>query len=129
MTIGRTKQFRLVVAALALGVCLSGAPTRAADTPDAWITMKTKIALMTTDNVSAADLNVDTVNGVVTLHGKVATEGEKTKAERVAAKIDGVKSVKNLLQIVPGSKREFVERSDTEIKDAVQAAFKDNAKV
>jgi hypothetical protein len=56
--------------------------------------MKTKIALMTTDNVSAADLNVDTVKGVVTLHGKVATEGEKAKAEQVAAKIDGVKSVK-----------------------------------
>ena len=129
MSIGRTKHVHLVAAALALGVCLSGAPAMAADTPDAWITMKTKIALMTTDNVSAADLNVDTVNGVVTLHGKVATEGEKAKAERVAAKIDGVKSVKNLLQIVPGSKREFVERADGEIKDAVDAAFKANAKV
>ena len=32
------------------------------------------------------DLNVDTVNGVVTLHGKVATEAEKTKAGQVAAK-------------------------------------------
>jgi hyperosmotically inducible protein len=129
MTLGRTKHFHLVAAALALGVCLSGAPAMAADTPDAWITMKTKIALMTTDNVSAADLNVDTVNGVVTLHGKVATEGEKTKAERLAAKIDGVKSVKNLLQIVPGSKREVVERSDADVKDAVQAAFKADAKV
>ncbi len=129
MSIGRTKHVHLVAAALALGVCLSGAPAMAADTPDAWITMKTKIALMTTDNVSAADLNVDTVNGVVTLHGKVATEGEKAKAERVAAKIDGVKSVKNLLQIVPGSKREFVERADGEIKDAVDAAFTANAKV
>jgi hyperosmotically inducible protein len=129
MTLGRTKHFHLVAAALALGVCLSGAPAMAADTSDAWITMKTKIALMTTDNVSAADLNVDTVNGVVTLHGKVATEGEKTKAERLAEKIDGVKSVKNLLQIVPGSKREVVERSDADVKDAVQAAFKADAKV
>jgi len=129
MTIGRTKHFHVVAAALALGVCLSGTPAMAADTPDPWITMKTKIALMTTDDVSAADLNVDTVNGVVTLHGKVATEGEKMKAERVAAKIDGVKSVKNLLQIVPSSKREVVERSDAEVKDAVQAAFKANAKV
>ena len=72
MTTGRTKHFHLVAAALALAVCLSGAPALAADMPDAWITMKTKIALMTTDNVSAADLNVDTVKGVVTLHGKVA---------------------------------------------------------
>ncbi len=129
MTIGRIRHFHLVAAALALGVCLSGAPAMAADTPDTWITMKTKIALMTTDHVSAADLNVDTVNGVVTLHGKVATEGEKSKAEQVAAKIDGVKSVKNLLQIVPSSKREVVDRSDADVKDAVQGAFKANAKV
>jgi hyperosmotically inducible periplasmic protein len=124
-----TKHFRLAIAALALGLCLSGAPAMAADTPDTWITMKTKIALMTADNVSAADLNVDTVKGVVTLHGKVATEAEKAKAEQVTAKIDGVKSVKNLLQIVPSSKRELVERADADVKDAVQAAFKANARV
>ena len=129
MTTGRTKPFHIVVSALALGLCLSGAPAIAADTPDAWITMKTKIALMTADNVSAADLNVDTVNGIVTLHGKVATDAEKAKAEQVAAKIDGVKSVKNLLQIVPSSKREVVERADADVKDAVQAAFKANARV
>jgi hyperosmotically inducible protein len=129
MTTGRPKQFHLVAAALAVGICLSGSPAIAADTPDAWITMKTKIALMTADNVSAADLNVDTINGVVTLHGKVPSEGEKGKAEQVAAKIEGVKSVKNLLQIVPASKREFVERADADVKDAVQSAFKANARV
>jgi hyperosmotically inducible protein len=129
MTTGRTKHFHIVAAALALCLCLSGTPVLAADTPDAWITMKTKIALMTADNVSAADLNVDTVNGVVTLHGKVATEAEKGKAEQVAAKVDGVKSVKNLLQIVPNSKREIVERADNDVKDAVQSAFKANARV
>ena len=129
MTTGRTKPFHIVAAALALGLCLSGAPAIAADTPDAWITMKTKIALMTADKVSAADLNVDTVNGVVTLHGKVATDAEKAKAEQVAAKIDGVKNVKNLLQIVPNSRREVVERADADVKDAVQAAFKANARV
>ena len=129
MITGWTKHFRIVAVALALGWCLSGAQAWAADTPDAWITMKTKIALMTTDNVSAADLNVDTVNGVVTLHGKVATEGEKSKAEQVTSKIEGVKSVKNLLQIVPNAKREIVERADSDVKDAVQAAFKANAHV
>jgi hyperosmotically inducible protein len=129
MTTGRTKHFHIVAAALALGLCLSGTPAGAADTPDAWITMKTKIALMTTDNVSAADLNIDTVNGVVTIHGKVATQAEKAKAEQVAAKIDGVKSVKNLLQIVPNSKREIVDRADADVKDAVQAAFRANARV
>jgi osmotically-inducible protein OsmY len=110
-------------------VWLSAAPALAADTPDAWITMKTKIALMTADDVNAADLNVDTVNGVVTLHGKVPSEAEKNKAERVASKLEGVKSVKNLLQIVPNSRREIVDRADKDVKDAVETAFQANRRV
>ena len=55
--------------------------------------MKTKIALMTTADVSTKDLNVDTVKGVVTLHGMVATDAEKVKAEEVAMKVVGVKAV------------------------------------
>ena len=129
MITGQTTHTHIVAAALALGLCLNSPAAFAADTPDAWITMKTKIALMTTDNVSASDLNVDAVKGVVTLHGKVATPAEKEKAEQVAAKIDGVKSVKNELQIVPASKREVVERADADVKDAVESAFKANAHV
>src|SRR5262245_54407696 len=120
---------RMTIAAAALSLMLTGAVVRAADTPDAFVTMKTKIALMTTDNVSTSDLNVDTVNGVVTLHGKVSTEAEKLKAADVAMKIGGVKSVKNLLQVVPNSARKVVDRADSEIKDAVQSAFKANRRV
>ena len=101
----------------------------AADAPDAWLTMKTKIALMTTEGVSTWDLNVDTVQGVVTLHGKVPAESEKAKAETVAQKIDGVKAVKNLLQVVPDSSRKAVNRSDDLIKDDITKAFKANARV
>jgi hyperosmotically inducible protein len=104
-------------------------PALAADVPDAWITMKTRIALITADDVNAADLNVDTVKGVVTLHGKVPAESGKRKAERLAAKIEGVKSVKNLLQIVPAVRREVAQRSDDEVKTAVEAAFKANRQV
>jgi hyperosmotically inducible periplasmic protein len=101
----------------------------AADRPDAWVTMKTKIALITADGVATSDLNVDTVKGVVTLHGKVATEAEKTRAETVARGIEGAREVKNLLQVVPESKRAVVERSDDVIKSGVQAAFKANARL
>ena len=69
-----------VVTVVACLVVLGSAFVRAADRPDAWITMTTKVSLMTTDGVSTKDLNVDTVNGVVTLHGKVATEAERAKA-------------------------------------------------
>jgi osmotically-inducible protein OsmY len=91
--------------------------------------MKTKISLMTTEGVHTGDLNVDTVNGVVTLHGKVGTAAEKTKAEDVARRIDGVKDVRNLLQVVPNFKREVVERSDDQINDGVNAAFKANRRI
>jgi hyperosmotically inducible protein len=101
----------------------------AADAPDAWLTMKTQIALMTAEGVSTSDLNVDTVQGVVTLHGKVPTEGEKVKAEATARKVDGVKNVRNLLQVVPDSAKKAVERSDDQIKDAVASSFKANKRV
>jgi len=101
----------------------------AAGKPDAWVTTKVKLALLTTEGVSTSDLNVDTVQGVVTLHGKVPTEGEKVKAEATARKVDGVKDVRNLLQVVPDSSKKAVERSDDQIKDAVAAAFKANKRV
>jgi len=119
---------RLLVAA-PLFFALGAGWAYAADAPDAWLTMKTKIALMTADSLSTSDLNVDTVQGVVTLHGKVPTEGEKAKAEATARRIDGVKDVKNLLQVVPNSAKKAVERSDDQVKDAVVAAFKANKRV
>lgn len=123
------RQRLVITVAAALSLIVASSVVRAADTPDGWITMKAKIALMTADNVSTSDLNVDTVNGVVTLHGKVPTEAEKTRAGEVTMKVGGVKSVKNLLQVVPNSARNVVDRADSEIKDAVEAAFKANKRV
>jgi hyperosmotically inducible periplasmic protein len=116
---------RLFVAA-PLFVALAAGWARAADAPDAWLTMKTKIALMTAEGIGTSDLNVDTVQGVVTLHGKVATEGDKARAEAVARRVDGVQDVKNLLQVVPRAAAKVVERGDDQLKDAVVAAFKAN---
>jgi hyperosmotically inducible periplasmic protein len=117
----------LVAAPLFLAVAAGWA--YAADAPDAWLTMKTSIALMTAEGISTSDLNVDTVQGVVTLHGKVPTQGEKAKAEATARRIDGVKDVKNLLQVVPDAAKTAVERGDDQVKDAVVAAFKANPRV
>jgi hyperosmotically inducible protein len=125
----KKEQFaRLAVATAVVLVCATGVAF-AADSPDAWVTMKTKVSLMTTDGVSTRDLNVDTVNGIVTLHGKVSTEAESARAEKVARGIEGAKDVKNLLQIVPIADRVVVKRSDKSIKQGVQAAFKANRRV
>ena len=110
------------VLALTLGLCLSTGAL-AADRPDSWVTAKTKLALMTTEGIDTWDLNVDTVNGVVTLHGKVASDAAKQKAETVAQGIEGAKSVKNLLQIVPKPQRDAVSDTDEVISDRVKKAF------
>jgi len=113
-----------LVMSLALG---ASAAEQAADRPDSWVTLKTKLALMTTDGVDTWDLNVDTTQGAVTLHGKVATEEAKKKAETVASGIEGAKSVKNLLQVVAKPNRDAVEDADDVIKSNVEKALESNA--
>src|ERR1700736_1206493 len=108
-------QLSLIALRTALMLVFAADVAKAADTPDAWVTIKTKVSLMTTEGVSTKDLSVNTVNGVVTLHGKVATEAEKAKAEDVARRIEGAKEIKNLLQVVPSAQRAVVERSDDSI--------------
>jgi len=44
---------------------------------------------------------VDVKNGVVTLKGKVQEAKQKSKAESLARKVKGVKSVINDIQITP----------------------------
>jgi hyperosmotically inducible protein len=113
------------MAALVLAAVVA-LPSQALAQQDAWITMKTKIALMTAEDVTTSDLNVDTVNGAVTLHGKVETAAHKANAERIAKGIEGVKSVQNLLQVVPPTERRAVEATDEQIESRVEAAFKAN---
>jgi hyperosmotically inducible protein len=44
-------------------------------------------------------INVDSDKGVVTLKGKVDSAAAKKKAEEIAKKVEGVKSVKNQLRV------------------------------
>ena len=98
--------------------------TAGAVTSDAWITTKTKMSLLTTAGVPGTAINVDTVDGRVTLHGKVATADEKAKAETVARSIDGVRDVHNLLQVVPNAQQNDVKANDSEVKEKVTETLK-----
>ena len=98
-----------------------------ADANDSWITAKAKLTLLTTDGIHVSAPNVDTVDGKVTLHGKVDSVDEKNKAAKVVEKIDGVKSVNNLLQVVAPSDKKRVDAKDSDIKDRVEASLKANA--
>ena len=60
---------------------------------DTWITTKVKADLLTTQDVSGLQLNVETVNGVVSLTGDVDSQAEADRAIAVARGIDGVTRV------------------------------------
>jgi hyperosmotically inducible protein len=117
----RTSWIQSSLLAVVLGAALT-APAWAA-TPDAWITTKTKLALLTTEGVSGTAIKVDTVAGRVTLHGKVHSTEEKTEAETVAQKIEGVRGVHNLLQVVSPRHEKAMQVSDDALKQRTTKAL------
>ena len=68
---------------------------------DSWLWFKTRTALAAESDLRDSTINVDCVNSVITLKGTVADTSQKSRAEAVAKGIDGVKSVKNDLQVKP----------------------------
>lgn len=88
--------------------------------PDAWLTTKAKINILSAVGTAGTAVNVDTVDGRVTLHGTVASERAKKDAEKAARDIEGVAEVRNLLQIVKPSKAAQVEASDEQIQKQVE---------
>jgi len=129
MTIKTGAITRTRVGALAALVAISLAtPAFAMSTPaDAWITTKVKVSLATTEGVDPTEVHVDTVRHEVTLHGTVNTAAEKETAERTAKAIEGVTSVRNLLQVVPAKNEVAVEAKDDDIAVRVSAALAANA--
>ena len=70
---------------------------------DAALTAKVKTALIDDELTKAAEINVETRQGVVQLAGFVNTDAERDRATVVARSVAGVKSVRNDLQIKPKS--------------------------
>jgi len=122
------KKIAVTVALVAALVAISSVVAHA-DVTDSWITTKSTIALLTMDGFSVKGANVDTINGKVTIHGKVATAADRTKAEQTVRKVDGVKSVNNLLQVVPEKAMMATISTDAEVKDRVEASLKTDAKM
>ena len=91
---------------------------------DSWITSKTKIALFSDDRVKGSQVHVETKGGTVMLRGKVDDAVAKTAAGEIAKGIDGVKSVKNELQVVAPSNRKAVDADDNQISKSIENRFK-----
>jgi hyperosmotically inducible protein len=66
---------------------------------DAAITAKVKAALISDSQIKATNISVETNQGAVKLTGMVDTNNQKSEAEKDANRIDGVKSIDDLLTV------------------------------
>ena len=79
---------------------------------DSYLTSKTKIALFADARVKGRQIDVETTNGQVMLRGKVDSEAALQAAESIAKGLEGVKSVKNDLEVIVPPAPEVLETKD-----------------
>ena len=79
------------------------APEAPKPDPNKELAARVKKALEGAPKVQAAAIDVTAADGKVTLWGTAATAAERKRAESVAAKVDGVRSVDNQIKVVKGS--------------------------
>jgi osmotically-inducible protein OsmY len=96
---------------------------------DSWVTAKTKIDLFADERVKGSQISVETVNGAVTLRGKVDSDEAKAAAAAIAQAVDGAKNVRNDLQVVPPSDRPVVDASDKEITRQVEGRLSQDVRL
>ena len=68
---------------------------------DTAITTAVKARFIDNKNVDASAISVETLNGTVMLSGFAKSSAEKTVAESLAWKVNGVKAVKNEIAVRP----------------------------
>jgi osmotically-inducible protein OsmY len=66
---------------------------------DAWVYTKIEAKLVKNTAAPAFKINVDVQDNVVTLRGDVQTAAMREQAERIARETEGVRAVRNLLQV------------------------------
>jgi hyperosmotically inducible periplasmic protein len=69
---------------------------------DAWIHTKITSKLIGDKETPARKINIDVVDGIVTLRGEVNSTVAKDEADRVAKDTEGVRRVRNLLKVTTG---------------------------
>ena len=123
----KTHYWVTLCTALVVGAAFIATPATAVDVSkektmvnDSWLTAKTKIALAADSRVKGRQIEVETTGGRVMLRGKVDSDMAKRAAEGITAGLDGVKSVKNDLEVVALSTRDAVEEKDEAITARVK---------
>jgi hyperosmotically inducible periplasmic protein len=96
----------MTVTALALVTVTGCAVTRGQETigayvDDSTITARIKARFVDNQQVDAAAISVETLNGTVMLSGFAKNATERTTAEGIARDVSGVKAVKNEIAVRP----------------------------
>lgn len=92
---------RYAVLVLAFIVCLAPVFAQKGVKGDGEIHDQVLIRLAGDQDVKGTGINVEVQDGVVTLTGKVESDKIRSKAEKLAKKVKGVKSVNNKLAVGP----------------------------
>lgn len=74
-------------------------PVARAVLDDAGVTARVKAKLLADPEVGGMYIDVDTLDGKVTLNGKVKSQDERAEAEKLARHTEGVKQVVNLIEV------------------------------
>src|SRR5881296_4679465 len=85
---------------------------------DAAITMRIKTTYLFNGHLNPFRINVDTHDGVVTLHGTVPSDVHGDLAAEIAKNADGVREVQNELRLAP-SGSDGPDEADKSFGDAV----------
>lgn len=91
---------------------------RPAANSDAWISMKVKSALVFHRNVNAHKTNVYVKDGIVTLRGEASSQAQKDLTGEYAKDVDGVKGIKNDLEVAKTSTNPDEKTTAEAIDDA-----------
>ncbi len=122
MFVTKSRIVLLMAFVLAVAGC-AGNKTLGERIDDAAITAKVKTRLATDPTAKAYQIDVDTSEGVVQLNGFVDNSAGKQAAERVAKGVDGVKSVRNNLEIKQGDRSLGEAVNDNTLTARVKAAL------
>jgi osmotically-inducible protein OsmY len=106
---------------------------RDGESPDAWITMKIQSKYFVDSDVRGRNIDVETMDGKVTLTGMVGSEAERRQAVTLARNTDGVTDVSDMLKVDSTMDRDAdagrtpaaadVERPDSWITAKIQAKY------
>lgn len=105
-------------------------PAAAGKPADAWLTTKTKIALLADSDVDGTKINVDSSGGVVTLYGTLPDQAQQRRAVELARGIEGVTSVRDLTNVDAGMSRSTMAKTattnDKRLRKDVEKALETN---